>query len=446
MSATWTHADWMNFRTATRLKFDQLQMKIASHPKVQYCLGHMSQEESEVFLRNALYFDFIQDSYSFATKRHARRSAVQRLFAVVASQYLQFHRRPANSNSLTTLPMSEIVSFKFFHRHPEFQSLTQQYLRITEIESPVWIQSPSAADAWMWYRELGLPRTAAQLANSLSGASNNWSARWPHHILASAHGLYPGQARIWISMAKARGACVTVLQPGLVHGFASFIDQVEYEGFLADQYLAWGETSVPLKARKINFGSLYGSRNRQVVPGSQVFLPPIPRNSEPRPISYYWGIRKQEFADHIQDISDFLNGLPKMADNVTLRAKSNDVEVYTAQLRLRKRDAFVFESGDINAGNSPVPRANNWILYPSTALLEMPTTTERFFYPIPEGGAYYPEESATLLQIMRADETVRSKTLDEKLLSHVRRLEPEQAAEKLFQILGDRQCKSRSPI
>ena len=437
-----SHEAWQAFRLETLDSFWDLVVHLSGDRKIRLAFADLRPDEVQALLFHALYYDFIHDQ--FDGKVNTSRVGFSSYIGLLGHAGLS---RPSCTTKLdaTCPPLNtdDIISIGFFHRHPEFLQEVSKNIRIREVDVTRWTRRPKLGETIPWIYKLRLPRTSIQLARLVSAARTLGSIRtFPRVVLTSGHALYGnrygdgGSIRNWMAYAKVRGSLVVALQPGFVHGFASYIDQVEYEGRLADTYLAWGEISSQMPAHKYDFGSLYGARNIQSTcePGRQVVLPQVPANSSPRPISFYWSMTRASFVSEMPHIEHFLLTLPN-EQGLTLRCKSVDSPFYCQLSRVQGLQQFQLDSGDVNASGTPKSHEENWVLYPSTALVELNPQSDIHLRLIPALGSFYPNEEKCFKSIHSVSATTGSRLLQEELLSRIRRVTPMQGAQRLLQYL-----------
>ena len=436
-----THDSWQAFRRITLSEFHKLVNELSSETWVRSSLMALTPNEVHELLFRSLYYDFIGDSFRSSLQPKRTRISNYGKFA----RFFGFLARTTKEHPPAQDVGSHdgVLSIGFFHRHNNFRKEVSKHMNVHEFDARTAVYSPTFPEISRILQRVRLPRTSLQLARLLS-VSEILATRptWPSAILMSGHGIYSGEsgalARIFLAHAKIRGSLLLTLQPGLVHGFASYLDQVEYEGQISDVYLAWGDTEVRMTARKLDFGSLYASRNldAECKPGRQLVLPQVPGNSSSRPISFYWGMTRREFRDQMPSLLSMCRDFPN-PEKTILRCKSPDMPFYSNWAWLPHAQTPSFDSGDVNTSGRISTYEENWITYPSTALVELNPVSEIHLRLVPAVGSFYPEVGNLVNRVWDSSRSADSRHLARALLAPVRRIGAVEGTHRLIACLRE---------
>ena len=275
-----------------------------------------------------------------------------------------------------SIPINEIISFKFFHRHSLFKLKSIGKHRISEFN----YTSRNIISKYLIRKSqiscIIKSEASAKLVKIIEDVCNNYKSfeklKYPKAILCNAHGLYGDSINsIYVAFAKINKAKIICMQPGFIHGVIKYFDQIEYESTISDIYLSWGENLY--LPSSFSLGSLYSLRSKHktedVFPGELIILPQVPTRDIPYPVSFYWGWTHSQFLEREENLIKTIKELHKLCKNPVYRCKCSDFDYYNNLLNSNLKEAKI-ESGDINKEEHFASYKKAYILYFSTALVE----------------------------------------------------------------------------
>lgn len=428
------HGSWMRFRQGARAAFVELVNSLSSSQLCRQGFPGLTPSQRKDILHYGLYLDFIQDYFvSITAKSPPRR---RELVSRALNRHMGWFKATQRASDRNWPDHdARVVDLSTWHRHPHHQEAFRRSITGVQLLKDHWIVSPArfalGASAMVRY-----PKTAVQLAELLAYAEHAAQREhWPSYVIGSAHGLYAGQARHYAAFAKIHGAVTVVLQPGLFHALASFNDQTEYEGELADVFLGWGRNLQEMKAQQIEFGSPYADRelSSERQKGTQFVLPQIPAGPE-RPISTYWGLSRAEFFQNSGKLLRLINE-NNIAGPVSMRMKHVDENEYKRILGHHSQGKLI-STVNVNTATGITQFETNKVLYLSTALVELRSAERLSFQPFPVMGSFHPSEERRLKEIIERDgRRGDTNLLKEYLDDSVKPISPEESATTLHKLL-----------
>ena len=272
---------------------------------------------------------------------------------------------------------SEIVSMKFFHRHPSLEHEFKKFYSYEELN--VKIKGKIKVSIFSEYYKLkkyGLNNLSNEFLERLFFILLNKSFfglnhKFPKIILGVNHGIYNLLNSFFLSLSKQNKSKLLIIQSGLFYNQIQYCAQLEYEVEISDYFLSWGRGLHQNNIKPV--GCQYADRGKYEKKNSELIILPQVPFMIPRPFSSYWS-HYNDFNDK-ESLDEFVYHLSTRFNkitNLTARCKSCDYYYY--------KDLFKKNSINIKIEGFDVNKGEIFHKHPITHIMSYSTAIPEAYY------------------------------------------------------------------